>query len=144
MIRSTLDYLRGAADREPMVTLDLAAQLDSVVQDQNACGYSVWLAQAAAPSSTPIVRAQTVALRRCIDNLVHNAVLYGGHAEVARAADAQQLAVCPKTAPASLPPYWTRCCSPFSSSRTHATVAPAVWAWVWRWSTTSPPAKATD
>ncbi|MDP3520350.1 MAG: ATP-binding protein [Hydrogenophaga sp.] len=93
MIRGTLDYLRGAADPEPLVRLDLAALLDSVVEDQQACGHPVWLAQAPAASGTCTVRAQPIALRRCIDNLVHNAVRYGGHAEVACFMDAQQLRV---------------------------------------------------
>jgi len=93
MIRSTLDYLRGAADPEPLVALDVAALLDSLVQDQQACGHPVRLLPAPAGADIPTVRAQPIALRRCIDNLVHNAVRYGGQADVAWEVDGALLRV---------------------------------------------------
>lgn len=77
MITATLDYLRGAADPEPLVLLDVASLLDSLADDHQACGHDVSLAGHAAP-----LRAQTSALRRCIDNLVENAVRYGGVARI--------------------------------------------------------------
>ncbi len=91
MIRATLDYLRGAADSEPWVALDLAALVDSLVEDQQEAGHDV----AVEPCSTPValVRAQASALRRCINNLLDNAVRYGGGARVRLTEDAQGVCV---------------------------------------------------
>lgn len=77
MIASTLDYLRGAAGAEAWVLLDVQALAESMADDQMAMGHRVTVAGQAAP-----LRVQAVALRRCLDNLVGNAVRYGGSAEV--------------------------------------------------------------
>lgn len=95
MIRATLDYLRGAAEAEPWVPLDMEALVQSLAHDQQDCGHQVVL-DAALPLrqgnvedavamprvSLPPVRAQASALRRCITNLLDNAVRYGGGARV--------------------------------------------------------------
>lgn len=77
MIASTLDYLRGVAGAEAWVLLDVQALVDSMADDQLAMGHRVTVAGQAAP-----LRGQAVALRRCLDNLVGNAIRYGGSAEV--------------------------------------------------------------
>lgn len=77
MISATLDYLRGAADPEPYVLLDLEALLHSMADDSQACGQNVQVEGHAAP-----LRARASALRRCIGNLVENAVRYGGQAQI--------------------------------------------------------------
>ncbi|WP_233589999.1 ATP-binding protein [Acidovorax sp. FJL06] len=77
MIASTLDYLRGVAGAEAWVLLDVQALADSMADDQLAVGHRVTVVGQAAP-----LRVQAVALRRCLDNLVGNAVRYGGSAEV--------------------------------------------------------------
>lgn len=77
MIASTLDYLRGVACVEAWVLLDVQALVDSMVDDQFAMGHRVTVAGQAAP-----LRVQAVALRRCLDNLVGNAIRYGGSAEI--------------------------------------------------------------
>ena len=77
MITSTLDYLRGVAGAEAWVLLDVQALVDSMADDQLAMGHRVTVAGQAAP-----LRVQAVALRRCLDNLVGNAIRYGGSAEV--------------------------------------------------------------
>src|SRR3989344_3228505 len=76
-IASTLDYLRGVAGAEAWVLLDVQALVDSMADDQLAMGHRVTVAGQAAP-----LRVQAVALRRCLDNLVGNAIRYGGSAEV--------------------------------------------------------------
>lgn len=80
MIRVTLDYLRGAADAEPRVSLDLASLVDSLIQDQQDGGHDVAAAKPL-PALAPL-QAQASALRRCIGNLLDNAVRYGGSARV--------------------------------------------------------------
>jgi protein-histidine pros-kinase len=92
MIRATLDYLRGAADAEPWVALDLASLVDSVVHDQQDSGNDVVQASQSGAPLAP-VRAQASALRRCLTNLLENAVRYGGAAEVRLAEDADAVRV---------------------------------------------------
>jgi len=92
MIRATLDYLRGAADAEPWVALDLASLVDSVVHDQQDSGNDVTQESSSSAPLAP-VRAQASALRRCLTNLLENAVRYGGAAEVQLAEDADAVRV---------------------------------------------------
>jgi signal transduction histidine kinase len=80
MIRVTLDYLRGAAQAEAAVALDLPSLVDSLIQDQQDCGHDV--ATAEPLPALPPLQAQASALRRCIANLLDNAVRYGGSATV--------------------------------------------------------------
>lgn len=77
MITSTLDYLRGHADPERFVLLDVRSLLLSLADDQQACGHDVEVTGAAGP-----LTAQASSLRRCIDNLVENAIRYGGVARI--------------------------------------------------------------
>ena len=92
MIRATLDYLRGNAEAEAWVTLDLRALVQSLVHDQQDCGHAVSLAAEPATAPAPLqLRAQLSALRRCITNLMENAVRYGGSAEIALTQDANDM-----------------------------------------------------
>jgi protein-histidine pros-kinase len=77
MIRTTLDYLRGAADAEALVQLDLQALLLCIADDQEASGHHVPVYGSALP-----IMAQPCALRRALENLVENAIRYGGAAEL--------------------------------------------------------------
>jgi protein-histidine pros-kinase len=67
---------------EPLAPLDLQALVQSLADDQADCGHAVQVAGHAGP-----LPAQAGALRRCIANLVGNAVRYGGGAEVTLADD---------------------------------------------------------
>lgn len=77
MLRATLDYLRGAAEAEALVPLDVMALVTSMADDQQDAGHPVTVVGHCAP-----LQAQPSALRRCISNLVENAVRYGGGAEI--------------------------------------------------------------
>lgn len=92
MIRATLDYLRGAVDPEPMVQLDVASLLDSLASDCQDCGQDVQVLDNAA---LPPLAAQASSLRRCIGNLVENAVRYGLRARISvvDSADVLQIVV---------------------------------------------------
>lgn len=79
MIRATLDYLRGAADAEPWMPLDVDSLVSSLAHDQQDCGHDVAVE---GPACGAPVRVQSSALRRCITNLLDNAVRYGGGARV--------------------------------------------------------------
>ena len=77
MITATLDHLRGVAQGEPLVVLDVAALAESLADDHQDMGHAVTVHGHARP-----VLAQPSALRRCLENLVGNAVRYGGLAQV--------------------------------------------------------------
>lgn len=77
MIRDTLDYLRGQAQGPQMVRVHLQALLQSVVDDHGLSGHVIPLT-----GHAPLIEAQPGPLRRCIDNLVGNALRYGGSAEI--------------------------------------------------------------
>jgi signal transduction histidine kinase len=77
MIAGTLDYLRGAVDPEPLMCLDITSLLESLVDDQRDSGHAVEFSGQAGS-----LMAQPSSLRRCVDNLVSNAVRYGGAAKV--------------------------------------------------------------
>lgn len=81
MIRATLDYLRGAADAEPWMPMDMASLVSSLAHDQQDCGHDVSV-EATTLQGFPPVRTQASALRRCLNNLLDNAVRYGGGAKV--------------------------------------------------------------
>lgn len=80
MIRATLDYLRGAAEAEPVVRLDVGSLLFSMASDWQDTGHDV-----AVEGEVPhvAVMAQTSTLRRCLDNLIENAVRYGRQGRIA-------------------------------------------------------------
>jgi signal transduction histidine kinase len=87
MISATLDYLRGAA-AEPVQRLDVQALADSIAQDQQACGHAVHTS-----GQAQAYPAQASALRRCLCNLVDNAVRYGGGAHIVLADSANSLRI---------------------------------------------------
>lgn len=78
MLSATLAYMRGEAEREQMQAMDINALLESMAADAQALGQDVRLAgQAKAP-----YQARPQALRRALENLVQNALRYGGSAEI--------------------------------------------------------------
>jgi signal transduction histidine kinase len=78
MTRGTLDFLRGLESEERARPVDLAALLEAVVEDARAAGGEASLAGEAAGTLT----ARPLALKRCLTNLVDNAVRYGGSARL--------------------------------------------------------------
>lgn len=77
MIAATLDHLRGVALAEPLAPLDMQALVQSLADDQADGGHDVLV-----QGQAGLLPAQAGAMRRCLDNLVGNAVRYGGGAEV--------------------------------------------------------------
>lgn len=82
MITITLDYMRDVAAVEPFVWLDLESLLGSMVDDYEAAGASVQLHATTAGAGAMCLLTQPQALRRCISNLVDNALRYGGNAQL--------------------------------------------------------------
>jgi signal transduction histidine kinase len=83
MTAAALDFLRGVRADEPVQPVDVLALLESLQADMEEAGHAVQVhAQAVAPYP-----ARPLALKRCLTNLLENAVKYGTHVEV-RAEDA--------------------------------------------------------
>jgi signal transduction histidine kinase len=75
IIRSTLAFAREDSDAEPTAEVDLRALLEEVAESHPPARIA-----AGQPYG---LRARPVALRRCFNNLVENAVRYGSSAEIA-------------------------------------------------------------
>ena len=79
MIRATLDYLRGAADPEPFVSMDIGSLVNSMACDCQDSGQDV---QVHGGVGVAPLTVQASSLRRCIGNLISNAVRYGVRARI--------------------------------------------------------------
>jgi signal transduction histidine kinase len=78
MVSATLDFMRGTETHEPSRPLDLMALLESIQDDAREAGKRVELReQQIAP-----YQGKPLALKRCLVNLVENAVRYAGQAEI--------------------------------------------------------------
>jgi signal transduction histidine kinase len=78
MVAATLDFLRGTAGSEPVQPVDMGALLESLQADLAETGGTVTV------DGRPLrpYAGQPVALKRCLRNLVENAVKYGQSAMV--------------------------------------------------------------
>jgi signal transduction histidine kinase len=85
MLVEALAYARDLAATEPLSEVDLASLVRSAVDDLADAGQNATLA---APQRL-VQPGRPVALRRAIDNLLHNAIAYGGAAEVSLEADGE-------------------------------------------------------
>jgi signal transduction histidine kinase len=78
MVESTLAYLRGLSEDEPLQTIDVDALLQSLVADEQATARPVTLGT----SAVEPFRGRLSGLKRAIVNLIDNAVKYGHEARV--------------------------------------------------------------
>lgn len=79
MVTTLLDFMREGTDNAARVRIDLSALVDTLADDLADMGQDVAVTQRA----RAVVLGDAVALRRCIGNLVDNAVRYGGMARIA-------------------------------------------------------------
>jgi signal transduction histidine kinase len=78
MVKEGLDLARSMDSAEPMQRLDLDSLIDSVCVDASDSGQAVNLSG----KTNTSLRARPIALRRCLTNLIDNAVKYGEFADV--------------------------------------------------------------
>jgi signal transduction histidine kinase len=78
MAQASLDFLRGGEDSEPIAPVDINALLESLQEDAEDVGHEVRIAGAARQP----LRCRPLALKRCLTNLVDNALKYGQDAEI--------------------------------------------------------------
>ncbi len=78
MLQGALDFIRGIETQEGTREVDLGALLESLQDDAREAGHRMMLR---VPRGLT-VPARPLALKRCLDNLLTNAIVYGGGAEV--------------------------------------------------------------
>jgi signal transduction histidine kinase len=79
MVHSTLDYMRGLSDGgEATRPIDVGALISSLKEDAEEAGYTVTVSGAV---SAPVI-GRTQALKRCLQNLLDNALAYGRRADI--------------------------------------------------------------
>ena len=79
MTQAALDFLRGGEDSEPIAPVDLNALLQSLQEDAEDLGHEVGILGIVLQP----LRCRPLALKRCLTNLVDNALKYGQRAEIA-------------------------------------------------------------
>lgn len=77
IIDTTLDYLRGDEQPEENCLLDISALVHSIVEDAKECGNIIAVSGNAHP-----IRLQPISIRRCLNNLIDNALRYGERADI--------------------------------------------------------------
>lgn len=88
MLDATLSYLRGEAASEAWQLLDVQALIDAMAEDARESGRAVGVSGSAQPLMT-----QPSALRRCLSNLLENALRYGHRADIVLIDTPQALAI---------------------------------------------------
>ena len=78
MVGTTLDFFRTTANDAQRQPVDVGALIESVCEDRRQLGQALSLRGTALGP----YRADPQALRRCLENLIENAVRYGGGAEI--------------------------------------------------------------
>ena len=78
MTQATLDFLRGMETKEKIQPLDVQALLESLIEDAEAGGHTIrLLGERPSPYA-----ARPLALKRCLPNLLENALRYGQNVSV--------------------------------------------------------------
>jgi len=89
MVTQTLEFMRGLSNREPAQFVDMMGLLESIQADNEAMGRIVTID---GRTSRPCAGAPQL-LKRCISNLVDNAVLHGEKAEIRIEESTQQMTI---------------------------------------------------
>ncbi len=79
MVTTVLDFVRSDAAPITPVRMDLSALVDAIASEQLDMGHDVILGQV----DRAIVMGDGAALRRCLGNIIDNALRYGRSAEIA-------------------------------------------------------------
>ncbi len=78
MVTQTLEFMRGLSNREPTQLIDIMGLLEGLQADNEAMGRSVTIEGRV----TKPLKGEPQLLKRCLSNLVDNAILYGQRAAV--------------------------------------------------------------
>ncbi|MGE4340832.1 MAG: ATP-binding protein [Pigmentiphaga sp.] len=89
LVDATLDYVRTDETQKPVQRIDVDSLVDSLCSDMQDMGHDV---VRSGGSRGPLL-GYPLSLRRCLQNLVHNAVRYGGRARIEIADDGPELRI---------------------------------------------------
>lgn len=78
MVNETLDYMRGHDRKEAIQKIDINALVDSLVEDMRDAGHQMNIEG----KSQKVYRGRPLALKRCLTNLLENAIRYGENATI--------------------------------------------------------------
>jgi signal transduction histidine kinase len=78
MVNETLDYMRGHDRKEAIQKIDINALVDSLVEDMRDAGHQMNIEG----KSQKVYRGRPLALKRCLTNLLENAIRYGENASI--------------------------------------------------------------
>ncbi|MFN7087738.1 MAG: ATP-binding protein, partial [Burkholderiales bacterium] len=90
MVSATLDFMRGLENREPAQPVDVMALLESLQEDARELGGRIDI-EGGMPKP---YQAYPQALKRCLNNLIGNAVQYGKVAKISVTDAADRLQIC--------------------------------------------------
>ncbi len=77
LMDTTIDLARGSSSEE-QAPLDMAALLESLEEDRQDMGQNVRIVDPAKLENLAPLRARPLSVKRCLDNVLDNAVRYGG------------------------------------------------------------------
>lgn len=89
MTESTLDFIREDATRDPGRATDLRALAESVVSDFSDTGQAAEFLESEAVTAI----CRPTSLRRALRNLIDNAIIYGGRAQVSVESDDKEVRI---------------------------------------------------
>lgn len=77
MLTAALEYLRGHMDREEMCVTDVVSMVQAMAEDLQEQGHAVTVRGHVEP-----IKVKPMAIRRCLGNLIQNAIKYGERADI--------------------------------------------------------------
>jgi signal transduction histidine kinase len=89
LVQGSLDFMRGMAIQEKSQPLDINSLLESLRDDADDMGHMVSIQGSA---QTPY-KCKPLALKRCLNNLIDNAIRYGHEADIKVQDDKEQLVI---------------------------------------------------
>ena len=87
LIREGLDLANSTRGAEPKVVIDCASLLESIAEDAADAGRPVKLGAVVDAD----IYAGPTSMRRCLENLIENAIAYGGSAEISSESSAREI-----------------------------------------------------
>jgi len=79
MVTQTLEFMRGLSNREPAQAIDIMGLLERLRAENEAMGRTVTIEGRVTRS----LKGEAQLIKRCLSNLIDNAILYGQRAEIA-------------------------------------------------------------
>ncbi len=89
MVGATLDFMRGTESSEAPVPIEIMALLEALLDDMNDLGCKIKLE----PAELRPYIGRPLLLKRCLTNLIENAVRYGGETSVRLAQTNEELQI---------------------------------------------------